>query len=310
MKSLTEFTEEVVHEIPGYLSSEVKEPTVWSESVLKQNDQIFTALCIQEESITSYPRIYLEEYYAQYLHGESMDEILKRLSARYDAVVEMGKEILKKAEIMKIPEEAKKFVAVRLVNKDRNQKLLEDRPHMDIGDLTCIYDVELGYDSRVPVTEKVLTEWGMSPEDLHSLAMENSPRVKPAHISTVKETLPAGLLPEKDMPMMVVISNKDMLDGASTVLYPGVLEEVRDRLDGDFYILPSSVHEMLAVRKDVAELPMLENMVRSVNETMVGNNPQDILSDHVYKASEKGLELARSRPERQRTAPDRSMDAR
>ena len=308
MKTMNEFAEQIVSEIPLYLSEKVINPEIRTESVLKENDQIYTALIIQEENVTNYPRIYLEDYYFSYRNGTGMDEILNELSGRYEKLVEYGKTLTKKAEIMKEPEEAKKLVTLRLVNKDRNEKLLEDRPHTDIGDLTCIYDVDLGYDSRIPITEKVQNQLGLSREELHDLAMENTPRIKPALIQTVGETLPFGIGPGSDS--MLVITNKEMIDGASVILYPGVAETIRDRLDGDFYILPSSVHELMAVRKEDARLTALESIVRDVNENAFFNNQQDILSDHVYECTEKGLERAVSRSERQRPAPELSMDAR
>lgn len=305
---MNEFAEEVVSEIPFHLSERVINPEVRTEPVLKENDQIYTALIIQEENVTNYPRIYLEDYYSSYRSGMSMDEILEELSGRYEELAEYGKTLTKKAEVMKEPEEAKKLVTLRLVNKDRNEKLLEDRPHTDIGDLTCIYDVDLGYDSRIPITEKVQNQLGLSREELHGLAMENTPRIKPALIQTVGESLPFGIGPGSDS--MLVITNKEMIDGASVILYPGVAETIRDRLDGDFYILPSSVHELMAVRKEDARLTALESIVRDVNESAFFNNQQDILSDHVYECTEKGLERAVSRSERQRPAPELSMDAR
>ena len=47
-----------------------------------------------------------------------------------------------------------------------------------------------------------------------------------------------------------------------------------------FYILPSSIHEILLVDCDKAELSALQNMVRDVNRTVL--DAQDVLSDTVY----------------------------
>ena len=62
---------------------------------------------------------------------------------------------------------------------------------------------------------------------------------------------------------------------------------------GDFYVLPSSVHETLIIPKDAGmELRDLEQMVQEVNQTQVA--PQERLSDHVYEYDAKEHELFRS----------------
>ena len=62
---------------------------------------------------------------------------------------------------------------------------------------------------------------------------------------------------------------------------------------GDFFILPSSIHELLVVPKqDGMELSDLESMVKEVNATQVA--PEEKLSDHVYEYDAKEKELYRA----------------
>ena len=62
---------------------------------------------------------------------------------------------------------------------------------------------------------------------------------------------------------------------------------------GDFFILPSSIHELLVVPKqDGMELSDLEAMVQEVNATQVA--PEEKLSDHVYEYDAKEKELYRA----------------
>ena len=69
-------------------------------------------------------------------------------------------------------------------------------------------------------------------------------------------------------------------------------QEIADKV-GDFYVLPSSVHETLIIPKDAGmELRDLEQMVQEVNQTQVA--PQERLSDHVYEYDAKEHELFRS----------------
>ena len=69
-------------------------------------------------------------------------------------------------------------------------------------------------------------------------------------------------------------------------------------MGSDLYILPSSIHEVLAVSAEDRDLEDLEEMVRSVNQTDV--SPEEVLSDNVYKydAESRTLSLASANAER------------
>ena len=97
-------------------------------------------------------------------------------------------------------------------------------------------------------------------------------------------------------------------------MYPDFMDEVADKLGGDFYIIPSSIHEtLLFPAKDVENYHDLEAMVREVNETQV--LPEERLSDNVYHydAEAKVFELAGHYEERiagiERDSEDRGEKA-
>lgn len=84
-------------------------------------------------------------------------------------------------------------------------------------------------------------------------------------------------------PPMYVITNKQNLYGAVCILYPDVLKDVAQKLDSDFYVLPSSVHETIAVpaeNLDINHASSLKAMVREVNQSEL--TPEEVLSDNVY----------------------------
>ena len=90
---------------------------------------------------------------------------------------------------------------------------------------------------------------------------------------------------------MYVISNSNSVNGASAIFYSDALAELSDRLGGvDLFVLPSSVHEVIAVSTDMGTPEMLAQMVQEVNGTQVSLEEQ--LSDHVYKFDAKTRELA------------------
>ncbi|MDD5922538.1 MAG: DUF5688 family protein, partial [Eubacteriales bacterium] len=78
-------------------------------------------------------------------------------------------------------------------------------------------------------------------------------------------------VPEKEammdgqMPMMV-LTNAEQVYGVSALFYPDQLGEMTDKLGGNFFILPSSVHEIIAIPDDGSmEVKDLEQMVMEIN---------------------------------------------
>ena len=80
---------------------------------------------------------------------------------------------------------------------------------------------------------------------------------------------------------MYLISNTASIHGAAAVLYPSVLSALAKRLDGSFYLLPSSIHEFIAVpfKREYAPEELRE-IVREVNESQV--EEEEYLSDQIY----------------------------
>lgn len=83
---------------------------------------------------------------------------------------------------------------------------------------------------------------------------------------------------------MIVITNKQMINGAATVMLPSVLEELKEIFENNFVILPSSVHECIVVNMDNSDprtsLMSLAEMVHDINVTHV--REKDYLSDNIY----------------------------
>ena len=80
---------------------------------------------------------------------------------------------------------------------------------------------------------------------------------------------------------MYVLSNKEKTMGAACILYDSILTLIGERLQDDFYILPSSIHECIVVPKNIRTTKKeLQEMVREINETQV--IPEEVLSNEVY----------------------------
>ena len=90
---------------------------------------------------------------------------------------------------------------------------------------------------------------------------------------------------------MYVLSNRTRLLGAACLLYQNVLEEFSSKLEKDFYILPSSIHELILIPvEENHETTKLNEMVREVNHTQV--EMEEVLADHAYYYSRQDRKLS------------------
>ena len=101
----------------------------------------------------------------------------------------------------------------------------------------------------------------------------------------------AGDLPE-DGTLLVLTTEEGVL-GASVLFYPNVQEQIGRMTGGDYYVLPSSVHEVLIMPDTGRYGPEeLAAMVRAVNEKEV--SPEERLGNRVlrYRADLGRLQVA------------------
>ena len=99
---------------------------------------------------------------------------------------------------------------------------------------------------------------------------------------------------------MFVASVPDKIHGAGVLAYQDFMDQAAERVGGDFFILPSSIHEVLIVPDNGnMSLSDLEAMVKEVNATQVA--PEDKLTDSVYHydSQAKVFELGEKFVERQ-----------
>ena len=213
-----------------------------------------------------------------------------------------------------------------------NDELLAQRPHAEMEDLAVTYCVMLGEDANgsmsVPITNQLMETWGVTQEDLHQLAQTNQETLTPSTFKSMNEVMVEMMLPQimEDMgidresaeqmisdmippdDMMYVLSNEQKVNGAAALLDEKMMDQVAEKVGVDFYILPSSVHEVLIVPAEVGmDLKDLENMVQEVNATQVA--PQDRLSDHVYQYDNETHEIFRAdRAEEHMQAKEEAKD--
>ncbi len=304
MLSFDEFQTYIRDNIKDHLPEEFSDAKILLNTVTKNNGKTLSAITIRNEDTPIAPNIYLEGFYDNYKSGMDLDVVLERIRDIEMEHMDPSAEIVNAAKNFVDPEYIKSHVVVSLINAEQNQMLLSEVPHTMKEDLALIYKVLISRDTEgtatVTIKNEHMAQWGMSLDELHAYAIENSKTLMPATVMDMNSVL-RGMMGEEFMDeipnvaenhFMYVISNEQKLNGAASIFYSDALEKLSDKLGSDLFVLPSSVHELIAVSTEMGTAEDMAAMVREVNATQV--SLEERLSDHVYRydAKEKTLSLA------------------
>lgn len=199
-------------------------------------------------------------------------------------------------------EGVKDRIVFKLVNTVKNRQFLSTVPHVPFLDLSAVFYVLIEATSEgtaaMTVNKTHMKQWGIEQDTLWKDAARNCRRILPAEFFTMNYALKEMLqkntgcskentgenLFAKDTCSrdgMYVLSNNLRSYGAACMAYPHVLEMIGGILQSDYYVLPSSVHEVVIVPYcDNITAAELDEMVRDINLTQVSE--EEVLSDHAY----------------------------
>lgn len=276
------------------------ECSVELRDVTKNNNCCLTGLCIRKDDDNMAPVIYLDAFYEEYLQrGISIEEVCAEVVHTYK--ISKTNHKFDTSGVMDF-EQVKDNICFKLVNAQRNQELLADVPHIKFLDLAIIYFILISKDSAgtgtIMVRNNIMDMWGVDIDELYNIALRNTQRLFRGTVSSmssvISEMINSGEDDESiedvfDMEVgdadaipMYVATNLSKINGAGVILYDNLLKEFADRINSDFFILPSSIHETLFVSVSFgADERGLAAMVRDVNATQVAAD--EVLSDNVYR---------------------------
>lgn len=151
----------------------------------------------------------------------------------------------------------------------------------------------------------MMETYGVSFSQLHKDAMENSVKIFPPVVrplSSMIESLSQGFLNEERKDYngeILVITNEANVNGAAALFYPGIMNHISELIGGDYYILPSSIHECILLPMTIQPNYLeLENMVKEVNMMMVPEEEQLGNRVYYYDSERNTFELASDQKEK------------
>lgn len=289
------FKEMVQDRIKGYLPEDYGSAGTDVKKVYKVNQVKDSLVITREGNKAALPNIYIDDLYEEYKKCGNFEKVIKEAAdnaQRYGSIIQETVPDLDKDRI-------KDNAVMCLVNTAQNMEMLQDVPHRPFHDLSVIYRFIARQDSSgihsVIITNKIMEEAGLSPDRLFQYAAENTKKLFPVRVLPMKDLLTEALAGmEEDygavMEMLQqeispeetiwVITNSNGINGAASVLYEENLHQLAEGIGTDLYILPSSVHEVLAVSVDMGNP---ENLAEMVYETNMSSVPLgERLSNNVY----------------------------
>lgn len=238
------------------------------------------------------PALSLDEAIETFLHelgitdSQQLPELFAVDSRLFQSVVGLDYEGFKDHLFMRV------FPAEKLARE------LPYIPHVTMEDLVITFYVLLGKSDdgmcTIRIQDQFMRMCGVDLGQLYEDAKKSSPRVFPAKMVPLFEMFrqqggelndssifPGGFAPEDFCDPSIVVTNDYLLYGAAVIFYPGVMEQIGEIVGCDYYIAPSSVHEMIIIPDWLIDsYQEVKELVKNTNDSII--QPNDRLTDNVY----------------------------
>lgn len=262
----TEFMNAMLCEIRGQVDAQVRTELY---TVTKNNGTRRTGILFKQEDSNLAPTIYLEEFYQKYLKGQQVPDLADSICSIYQEI-----RVKKTCDCQNLFDfnHVKEHIVYKLIRRDANEELLKQIPYESFLDLAVVYYIQIDNtrfgSAAIQIRNEHLRYWRVEKEEIRRFAEKNTPRIYPVQIRQIVR-------------FMYVATNEQCSLGAAVMRYPDFREKVRGMIRGDFYILPSSIHEVILVPESFGLEPeRMQEMVKEINQTGVA--PEEVLSDSVY----------------------------
>ena len=280
------FIEEVITEIMGRIGDGYE---VRKQERIKNNGGKMNGVVITDGNERMAPFLYTDFYYELYSSPEDIpiiaDEIVRiyRLEQRRCKAFPLqdGLDSRKALEI----------VLFKVINTQKNKGLLACVPHCEVPGLglSIVFYLQVGNQEMrgtVLIHNCLMEMWHSTEKELMEYALYNTPSICGYSILKMSDFLDGDVQEVEfgGLPGLYILTNKGNLYGAGCMFYTGLLGKAAEEIGSGFYVLPSSIHEVILVasqKPNEETARKLKGIVRAVNRSGI-INMEDFLSDDVY----------------------------
>lgn len=276
------------------------------QSVLKNNNVHLDALTILPKGEQAAPSIYLNDYYRLYQRGTSLPSIIHEIHDIYEnskgSFCINTENILN----FSCARSLVSYKLINYKANEELLKSVPHIPYLDLAIVFyLLLDSDSAGDATALITNEHLTLWETDLDALYALAAHNTPilleirfmslerlmhalimedlKEEALHYKEEQQISDEGMLSDQTLslmaddildqymegnerPDMFVMTNSSRCNGAAVLLYEKALKRAAEKTGGNFYILPSSIHEVILLPdREGIEAKDLAAMVTDIN---------------------------------------------
>lgn len=268
---------------------------------VKGNEDRLNIILAEHDGVYEACSGHVDELYTAYQDGAKLNAIVNYISN--DVLHAKNNNIYydKTIELMDY-DTAKNRLFVRLINYGRNADILKNVVYKTFGDIAFTVCAIVDENEYGIVSTKILKfmvkKWGKNENDIFNEAIKNTYYLTPPRIYKWE-----GVLCDESYAGEIFMNDEDICDldksfsgntlsttrktnGAIAVFLPGVAEKISELLDSDFYMVFTSIHEVMIHSTgsgvDPKDLKLvLQDTLREVTPS------SDYLTEKIYKYNRK-----------------------
>lgn len=299
MMTLDEFTSYVKNHVVDFLPVEYKNAEIKVDTLYKANDIQRPYLSVVKKDDFISTVVYLDEYYNKYVSINSLRDVMHEIAdiCRTDIPLEFRSAEANLSDYNYVKDHLQMRICEIKSNQNRLMNLAYVEPDAVPG-FAATFAVDVGNGGFAQITNNMLYEYGVTATTLYNDALLQTN----SRFSSLFETL-SCMMADMDVPNHIddetydqnevyVLTNTSSQFGASCLFDSKVMNHISERMGGDLYIIPSSVHEVLIIAANSEVKPAeLGFMLREVNREEVSSD--DFLSDSLleYNSKEKKISI-------------------
>ena len=182
----------------------------------------------------------------------------------------------------------KDLLEVNAISEKYNRDVLAGTKYRVLGDIAIVYFINADNRDLGEVMKAIPVLNAISIKQIENDALLNSMTRNPAVIksmdSEIESIIGTQIPKDEATSMMYIASVPSKKFGACVLAYPGFVEQAAATVGGSYYVIPSSVHELILV-KDSGDLSdddinKFKSDIKLVNKTILARD--EILSDNLY----------------------------
>lgn len=251
--------------------------------------------CVEAEKEKGAIGVHIKELYEKNPQVEAISDAVGDIVNEIRQVQETG--FLMNVQKLRNFEDARSQIILRAINFNRNENDLKDAIYKKIGDIALTVYFRIGETKGGVVSTKLrksqIEKWNKNEEEVFQLAMENTAEMSEPRIYCWWKMISdleddgEGFMKKSDTaelnkgPLGNCMSTREKTNGATVLFLPGVAERLAELLDGDFYTVFTSVHEVMIHAVETADVDDLKAVLKKTMADMTAED--EILTEYVYR---------------------------